>query len=85
MVSHVRRLVLGARLRGEAIPPLLLGPSGAGKTRFVDALAREGGVVRHILFAGRSVKVADVVSAITALKPFDLLLIDEVHSLAEDE
>jgi holliday junction DNA helicase RuvB len=86
MVSHVRRLVRGARLRGEPLPPLLLlGPSGVGKTRFVDALAADGGVARHILFAGRSVKVADAVSAITALKPFDLLFIDEAHSLAEDE
>jgi Holliday junction DNA helicase RuvB len=68
------------------LPPLLLlGPSGVGKTRFVDALAAEGGVDRHILFAARSVKVADVVSALIAVKPFELLFIDEAHSLAEDE
>jgi Holliday junction DNA helicase RuvB len=86
LVSHVRRLVHGARRRGEPLPPLLLlGPSGVGKTRFVEALAVEGGVGRHILFARRSVKVADLITAITAIKPFDLLFIDEAHSLAEDE
>jgi Holliday junction resolvasome RuvABC ATP-dependent DNA helicase subunit len=56
-----------------------------GKTRFVDAIAAEGGVDRHTMFASRSVKVADVVSAITDIKPFDLFFIDEAHSLAEDE
>jgi Holliday junction resolvasome RuvABC ATP-dependent DNA helicase subunit len=86
VVSHVRRLVRGARVRGEPLPPLLLlGPSGVGKTKFVGALAAEAGVNMHLLFAARSVRVPDVVTAIAALPPYDLLLIDEAHSLGEDE
>jgi Holliday junction DNA helicase RuvB len=86
VVSHVRRLIRGARLRGEPLAPLLLlGPSGVGKSRFVDALAAEDGVNRRTLFAGRSVKVVDMVTAFTGLNPFDLLFIDEAHSLGEDE
>jgi Holliday junction DNA helicase RuvB len=86
IVRHVRFLVRGVLRRGESLPPLLLlGPTGVGKTEFVRAVAVKAGVDRQILFAARSLKAIDVVSALTELKPFDLLFIDEAHSLGEDE
>jgi Holliday junction DNA helicase RuvB len=56
-----------------------------GKTRFADSLAMEVGIGRKTLFAARAVRVVDVVASFTALQPFEILFVDEAHSLGEDE
>ena len=64
---------------------MLLGRSGIGKTRFAASMAKEAGVTLRTLIAAKSVKVRCIVSLLLDLKPGDILLIDEVHSLGNDQ
>jgi Holliday junction DNA helicase RuvB len=89
VVARLRRLVAGARQRGEAVGPiLLLGRAGMGKTALAGAIAREyagtsssstqpANFVR-ILAGPRMTKT--LVDTLSAAKFGDFIFNDEIHS-----
>jgi Holliday junction DNA helicase RuvB len=85
VVSFVKRLIQGAKIRGAPCPSLLLiGRSGAGKTVLARAVAREYGSAFHRLFAGEDLRPIDICNTLAALKHGDILFLDEGHSLNRD-
>jgi holliday junction DNA helicase RuvB len=74
--------ISAAKTRGEALDHLLLyGPPGLGKTTMSLILAAEMGVSCKITAAPALERQRDISGLLVALKPGDILFIDEIHRL----
>lgn len=74
--------IQAAKTRGEALDHLLLyGPPGLGKTTMSLILAAEMGVNCKITAAPALERPRDITGLLIALKPGDILFIDEIHRL----
>ena len=89
----LRKLIQGAQSLGEPVPHLLLvGEAGLGKSRLVQAIAREAandsGPAQpsnlRRLIAGRDVSVAALVGVLHELNACDILFVDEAHALRRE-
>ncbi|HEY9722677.1 MAG TPA: Holliday junction branch migration DNA helicase RuvB [Oscillatoriaceae cyanobacterium] len=71
-----------AKHRGEPLDHVLLyGPPGLGKTTMAQIIANEMGVNIRITSAPALERPRDIAGLLAALKPGDVLFIDEIHRL----
>jgi holliday junction DNA helicase RuvB len=71
-----------ARGRGEPCEHVLLaGPPGLGKTSLAGIIAAEMASALRIVSGPALDRKADMAAILTALEPFDVLFIDEIHRL----
>lgn len=74
--------ITAARQRGEPLEHVLFsGLPGLGKTTIASMVAAELGVGFHSSSGPAIVRAGDVIGLLTALKPRDVLFIDEIHRL----
>ena len=82
MVERLRISIEAARKRAEPLEHLLLhGPPGLGKTTLAHVIGAEMGAGVHVTSGPALTRGTDLVSALTTLKPNDVLFIDEIHRL----
>ena len=79
----IRMMVSSAKKRGEVVDHVLFyGPPGLGKTTFAIAIANEIGSSIRITSGPAIERQGDLAAILTALKPNDVLFIDEIHRLS---
>ena len=72
-----------ARARGDSLDhTLIFGPPGLGKTTLANIIANEMGVAIRSTSGPVIEKKGDLLAALTALEPRDVLFIDEIHRLS---
>ncbi len=90
VVRHLRALINGARIRGDAVIPLLLiARSGMGKSLLAEAIARyyagqsqgDGVPATFKRIMGGPRLVSGLMDAMGELKHGDFLFVDETHAL----
>jgi len=82
LIERIRITIAAARERSEPMEHLLLhGPPGLGKTTLAHVIAAEMGSTVHATSGPALTRGTDLVGALTALKPNDVLFIDEIHRL----
>ncbi|MBE3556154.1 MAG: Holliday junction branch migration DNA helicase RuvB [Firmicutes bacterium] len=81
--QNLRIFIDAARQRQEALDHVLLyGPPGLGKTTLAHIIATEMGSSLRITSGPAIERVGDLAALLTALEPYDVLFIDEIHRLA---
>jgi Holliday junction DNA helicase RuvB len=80
IVKRLLRQLEGAKTLGKPFPHcVIIGPSGVGKTRLAESLAREFGTMMHFVHGYSS--IADLASVFTNAKYGDFVFVDEAHNL----
>jgi holliday junction DNA helicase RuvB len=82
--EKLKIFVQAAKARGEPLDHVLLsGPPGLGKTTLADILAHDLGVEIKTTSGPALDKKGDLAAILTALKPRQILFIDEIHRLGK--
>ncbi len=80
VVEQLLTFVTAARERGEAFDHVLLaGPPGLGKTSLAHIVAAEMGAQIRTISGPALDRKGDMAAILTALQPFDVLFVDEIH------
>jgi len=81
-VQYLRRLIEGAKLKGQPTPNILLaGGSGLGKTALAKALAKEYGTDCRIICSNADFDAINLSDFCLEWKACDFILVDEAHTL----
>jgi Holliday junction DNA helicase RuvB len=74
--------IQAAKLRGEPLDHIIIyGPPGLGKTTLAHIIANEMGVNIKVTSGPAIERAGDMAAILTALQPYDILFIDEIHRL----
>lgn len=81
--ENLKVFIAGAKIRKDSMDHVLFyGPPGLGKTTLAQIVANELGVSFKSTSGPILTKAGDLAAILTALKPNDVLFIDEIHRLS---
>lgn len=82
LINNIKIYIDSAKKRNETLDHILLyGPPGLGKTSLALIIANEMGAEVHYTSGPAIERIGDLVANLTALKPGDILFIDEIHRI----
>ncbi|WP_027063265.1 Holliday junction branch migration DNA helicase RuvB [Mesoplasma seiffertii] len=85
IISNLKIYVESAKQQNKALDHLLIhGSSGMGKTSLAFLISKVMKSKLHILNGPSIQKPSDLIAVLTALKPKDILFIDEVHAISKE-
>ncbi|AUF83569.1 Holliday junction branch migration DNA helicase RuvB [Mesoplasma syrphidae] len=85
IISNLKIYVESARQQNKTLDHLLIhGSSGMGKTSLAFLISKVMKSKLHILNGPSIQKPSDLIAVLSALKPSDILFIDEVHAISKE-
>ncbi len=82
LVNNLLIFIKSSKMQQKALDHILIhGPAGAGKTTLANVIAKEFDQPLKIVYGQNLTKQSDILSILLNLQPYDILFIDEFHSI----